>query len=171
MPQQCFHPIGAADALGWLNADAAFSPALAAFLAEHCFPPDNLEATIENLTTPLMRAARLARLDIVDELIGLGARLDARNADGNTALWLACFANDARVVHRLIEAGANLDNQNDNGATCLMYAASSGKAALVNVLLGAGANPRIANLDDFRAVELASTIECLHLLRYTAYVL
>lgn len=140
------------------------SPELADFLRAEGFPP-GLDAQGANLTTPLMRAARLARIELVRELIRLGANLELRNADGNTALWLACFSNERAVVEALIDAGASLDNQNDNGATCLMYAASSGKAELVALLLARGCNPSLQSLDDFRAVDLASTVECLRLLR------
>ena len=88
--------------------------------------------------------------------------------DGNTALWLACFGGDAAVVQRLIAAGARLDNQNDTGATALMYCASSGRDALVGLLLGAGADASLRTLDDFRAVDLAATVDSLRLLRHTA---
>ena len=58
-----------------------------------------------------------------------------------------------------------MDHQNDNGATCLMYAASTGKHAVVEKLLHAGANPQLKTLDDFSALDMAATIECLRLLR------
>jgi uncharacterized protein len=143
------------------------SDTLKAFLLGEKFPAGGLDTTIDNATTPLMRAARLGRLEIVRELITLGANLELRNADGNTALWLACFSNDRAVVAALIDAGASLDNQNDNGATCLMYAASSGRHELVQLLLDRGADAQLRNYDDFRAGELASTVECLKLLRHT----
>jgi len=65
----------------------------------------------------------------------------------------------------LIRAGIALDHQNDNGATCLMYAASTGKHAVVDMLLASGADPLLTTLDDFSALDMAATIECLHLLR------
>jgi rhodanese-related sulfurtransferase len=141
------------------------SEPLRAFLVAEKFPRGGLDTTIDNGTTPLMRAARFGKRALVEELVALGAKLEPKNADGNTALWLACFSGDLDVVSALIEAGANLDNQNDNGATCLMYAASSGKADLVALLLAAGANAELQNFDDFRALDLASTIDCLRLLR------
>jgi len=150
------------------SCNAALSPPLAEFLADSGFPPNDLYALIANETTSLMRAARLGRLDLVDELIELGAPLDAHNADGNTALWLACFSGNLALIRRLLAAGAAIDNQNENGATCLMYAASNGKVEIVKLLLAHGADAKLPNLDDFRAVDLAATIECLELLRHTA---
>jgi thiosulfate/3-mercaptopyruvate sulfurtransferase len=46
-----------------------------------------------------------------------------------------------------------------------MYAASTGKHAVVEKLLNAGANPQLKTLDDYSALDMAATIECLRLLR------
>ena len=143
------------------------SPALQAFMAEEGCALVRIDAAAAHGMTPLMKAARAARLDLVDELIDLGADLEARNSDGNTALWLACFGGDAAVVQRLIAAGARLDNQNDTGATALMYCASTGRDGLVGLLLDAGADAQLQTQDDFRAVDLAATAGSLRLLRHT----
>ncbi len=144
------------------------SAPLQEFMFREGFSTPHVDTPADNGMTPLMKAARAARLDLVDELIDRGADLEARNTDGNTALWLACFGGDAGVVQRLLAAGARLDNQNDNGATALMYCASSGRDALVGLLLGAGADSGLRTLDDFRAVDLAATAGTLRLLRHTA---
>ena len=103
------------------------SPALSNWLVAQGFPPENLNATIHNRTTPLMHAARLGDHDIAAELIECGAKLNATNNDGNNALWLACFNGNLKLISLLIESGVDPDNQNDNGATCLMYASSASK--------------------------------------------
>jgi len=46
-----------------------------------------------------------------------------------------------------------------------MYAASSSKPEIVRTLLGLGADPRIQTQDDFSALDMAASIECLQLLR------
>jgi len=107
----------------------------------------------------------MGQADILDELLSAGVDLRRRNADGNNALWLACVSDDAHVVQRLIKAGIDIDNQNDAGATALMYTASAGKATLCQLLLDAGASPHLRNQDDFQAIDLASTWECLKALR------
>lgn len=140
-------------------------PALAAWLAAEGYPADDLDARLANATTPLMRAARLGLAGHVAELVIAGAPLESRNSDGNTALWLACFSDDAETLDILLNAGANPDNVNDNGATCLMYAASAGKAAVVRALLAAGADSGLRTLDDYTALDMAATVECLELLR------
>ena len=138
---------------------------LNAWLMEQGFPPHGLNATIANRTTPLMQAARLGALAVAAELIAAGADLDARNSDGNNALWLACFHGSLEMMDLLIGKGIALDNQNDNGATCLMYAASASKTAVVAKLLEAGADAGLQNLDDFTALDMAANLECLVMLR------
>ena len=135
------------------------------WLAAQGFPPGDIHATVEHGLTPLMKASHLGDAGIVAALVRSGARLDARNADGNNALWLACVGANLEVIDFLIQSGANIDNQNDSGATCLMYAASTGKAEVLQALLAAGADAQCKTLDDFTALDMASTLACLNLLR------
>lgn len=141
---------------------------LTAFLHEHGFDLELLEQPREHGLTPLMRAAWLGRLDVIELLLARRVQLQTRNPDGNNALWLGCVSNRPDVVSRLIAAGVDLDNQNETGATSLMYAASSGKDAIVRLLLDAGANPHLRNQDDAKAVDMAATLGSLTLLRHTA---
>jgi thiosulfate/3-mercaptopyruvate sulfurtransferase len=69
------------------------------------------------------------------------------------------------VIDLLVAAGVDLNNRNENGATSLMYAASSGRAEVVAHLLAKGADAAPETLDGFSALDLASTAECLNLLR------
>ena len=120
---------------------------------------------LSNGTTPLMHAARVGDIEVVKALLARGADPALMNADGNGALWFACFADSEDCVSALIDAKAPLDSQNVNGATALIYCASAGKAPLVKLLLDAGANPELMTLDDFTALELASNMVCLKLLK------
>ncbi|WP_029005729.1 ankyrin repeat domain-containing protein [Azorhizobium doebereinerae] len=140
-------------------------PDLSAWLAAHGFPPDDVDGVIANLTTPLMTAAHVGDVEAVCQLLAAGADMNARNADGNTALWLACVGRHLEVIDLLVAAGTDIDNQNDNGATALMYAASAGLAGVVARLLARGADMRAQTLDGFSALDLAGTLECLALLR------
>lgn len=138
------------------------------WLVAQGFPPDGVEAVIENRTTPLMQACRLGDGAMVDALLQAGAKLGATNGDGNNALWLACFNGDVAIIDRLLDSGIAIDHQNDSGATCLMYAASSSKTAVVERLLQAGADTGVQSQDDFTALDMAANLECLHLLRAAA---
>lgn len=145
------------------------TPTLATFLADHDFPQDQLSAPqADGRFTPLMRACKEGRLDIVDELLTLGADIAVTNADGCNALWLACYNGNPAIIQRLIDAGIDIDLQNGNGATCLMYVASNSKPEIVRLLLENGADAALRNFDDFSARDLAASIECLRLLKKAA---
>jgi ankyrin repeat protein len=115
--------------------------------------------------TPLMQAAWRGEAAVVEALLAQGVSLSAVNNDGNNALWLACVSNDPALVIRLAQAGAPIDNLNATGATSLMYAASSGKPEIVRALLALGADPLIQTQDDYTALDMAASLECLQLLR------
>jgi uncharacterized protein len=144
------------------------SVALETFLAEHDFDTRDLNRARAHGLTPLMRAALSGEAALVDELLALDVAANARNGDGNNALWLACVAGDAGIVRALIAAGIDIDNCNDTGATALMYTASSGKHDMLALLLGYGADATLRTGDDYMAVDLAATEACLRLLRHTA---
>lgn len=145
------------------------SPQLNTFLAEHGFSPANLDAAqADGQFTPLMRAAKLGRGEIIEELLAHGVDLNARNTDGCNALWLACYNGDHAIIERLIAASIDIDNQNGNGASCLMYVASNSKPDLVRLLLENGADASLKNFDDFSALDLAASLACLKLLRKAA---
>lgn len=144
---------------------STLSPQLESWLLAHGYPLTSLESTADHGLTPLMRASKAGNTAIVIELLQAGASPHTRNSDGNHALWLACLGENPDTLDVLIDAGSSLDHQNDNDATCLMYAASTGKHAVVEKLLSAGANPHLRTQDDFSALDMAATIECLRLLR------
>lgn len=144
------------------------SKALADFIAEYHFDAANLDSPWDHALTPLMRAALLGRDDLAEELLAHSVNVHLRNSDGNNALWLACVSGNGTLVQRLIDAGIDLDNRNLTGATALMYTSSSGKHEMMNILLENGADPFIRTDDNYLAVELAATTECLQLLRHTA---
>lgn len=141
------------------------SDGLSQWLAANGYSSDELEKTGFNGETALMFAARRGRTDHLVELIDRGADLEARNHDGNSAVWLACYSNDIHCLTELIRCGANLNVQNDNGATPLIYSASAGREAMVKQLIAAGANPYLKTLDDFTALDVASTLPILRLLK------
>ncbi|MDD2759704.1 MAG: ankyrin repeat domain-containing protein [Methylomonas sp.] len=113
----------------------------------------------------LILAAQQGRNDVLECLIAQGADLSVTDLYGNNALWAACFAEASSCISLLLNAGIDIDFQNTTGATALTYASSSGKHQIVSQLLQAGANPLLTTQDDFSALDLASTRQCLKLLR------
>jgi ankyrin repeat protein len=67
--------------------------------------------------------------------------VNAREADGTTALHWAARADDAAAVRTLLRAGARADVANRYGVTPLALAAANGNAAILDLLIAAGADP------------------------------
>lgn len=119
-----------------------------------------------------MKATREGVYAVVKELINAGVDINARNSDAfgglrlhNNALWFACFGNHYDLINLLLTVNINIDNQNDNGATVLMYAASSGKTEVIKLLLPHYPNLDLKNLDDYKAIDFASNVEVLRILK------
>lgn len=138
---------------------------LATWLAANGFDPGQPAAPGPHGNTPLMHAAWRGAHHTLDALLALDVPLDATNGDGNNALWLACVNGESGLIRALAAHGVPLDHANLTGATALMYAASAGKAEVVATLLALGADPHQRTQDDFSALDMAATIECLRLLR------
>jgi rhodanese-related sulfurtransferase len=140
-------------------------PALAAWLIAEGFDPTQPEAPGQHGNTPLMHAAWRGSADAVNALLAFGVPLDAVNNDGNNALWLACVNGDPALIRTLVAAGVPINHTNLVTATALMYGASSGKHEVVATLLALDANPNLLSQDDFSALDMAASLECLQLLR------
>jgi uncharacterized protein len=89
----------------------------------------------------LVDAARSQDQSKVRALLNRKADVNARSADGSTALLWAAHWNDVATADLLIRAGANANTSNDFGMTPLSRACTNGSAALVELLLEGGANP------------------------------
>jgi thiosulfate/3-mercaptopyruvate sulfurtransferase len=140
------------------------SPELKAWLRDEGFG-DDLDATLANAMTPLMRAALKGDIEVAQKILAAGGKIAAVNGDGNNALWLACVEQHLEMLDLLIEAGIDIDHRNENGATALMFAASSGRTEVVAHLLARGAEIRAETPDGFSAMDMAANIDCLNLLR------
>lgn len=93
------------------NGSTALDTELQQWLVAQQFPSDNVNAAIANATTPLMKACHVGDGNIVRLLIAAGAQVNARNADGNNALWLASVGGHLEMIDMLVEAGVDIDNR------------------------------------------------------------
>jgi ankyrin repeat protein len=83
-------------------------------------------------------AAALAALDS-------GSDVNARGADGSTALIWAAYNGDAELVDRLLAAGADVNAKNEFGTSAITEAAIGGYADIVGALLKGGADADTTN--------------------------
>jgi cytohesin len=73
--------------------------------------------------TPLHRAASRGRVEILQMLIGAGAKLNVQDKGGWTPFHWAASNGRVEVLRVLIDAGADLDLQDKEGRTALHWAA------------------------------------------------
>lgn len=115
----------------------------------------NLESkAYRNQETPLISAARGRhhntdegkQLEIVNFLLAKGAKVNARDNKGNTALMSASIFNKIDVIKSLVAAGAEINAQNNQGDTALMEVSSGlHHKATIETLLDNGADMHILN--------------------------
>ncbi|MBY0352909.1 ankyrin repeat domain-containing protein [Candidatus Babeliales bacterium] len=96
--------------------------------------------TQQFLTDQLITAAQTGNLARLQELITLGANVDATNNDGETPLHWAAYSGHLPCVQELIAAGANISATNNNGETPLIVTTSFGHLNCVQTLIASGAN-------------------------------
>jgi hypothetical protein len=104
--------------------------------------------------TPLMLAAWSRCEPCVEMLLERDALIDNPAAPW-TPLHYAAHQGDARIVARLLQAGARVDARSANGTTPLMMGAMSGVPDVAKALMKAGADPKLRNLNQDRAEDLA----------------
>lgn len=89
-------------------------------------------------TPPLVLAAGRGDREVVELLLGVGARPDAGR--DRSALEQAARNGQVEVLRVLLGAGARVDEPDEDGYTPLMWAAREGHRDAVHCLLEAGAN-------------------------------
>jgi ankyrin repeat protein len=87
-----------------------------------------------------MTAARTGKPGPVKALLARGARVNARDRKGQTALMWAAAEGHAEVVSILLAARADFKRSLPSGFTPLLFAAREGRIDVVRVLLKAGAD-------------------------------
>ncbi|XP_012155551.1 protein TANC2 isoform X2 [Ceratitis capitata] len=105
---------------------------------------------------PLTAAACNGCSDAVAILLSKGARIDARNKQDFTALWLAVKEGHWAVVEKLIQNGADIDEPVTAARkTPLMIAAEEGHIELLDLLIERGASLEAQDEEGFTALSWA----------------
>ena len=106
-----------------------------------------------------------ANLNLVRDLIQLGADLDCQREYGYSALHWCAFKNRPEIARILIDAGADVNVQDREGWTALHWCANYNRMEIANMLLDSGADKTIQDDGGKLPYELAYTQELKELLQ------
>ena len=93
----------------------------------------------------MIAAAERGELPVVRSLFREGARLDARDQRGRTALLAATQRNRIEVAKFLIQEGADVNAKDFIQDTPFLYAGAEGRTEILKLTLAAGANLKDIN--------------------------
>jgi uncharacterized protein len=93
----------------------------------------------------LIQAAERGELLVVRRLLGDGARIDARDHRGRSALLAATYRNRVEVARYLIQEGADVNAKDFIQDTPFLYAAAEGRIEILKMTLAAGADLKDTN--------------------------
>jgi uncharacterized protein len=96
-----------------------------------------------------------ARSPIADVILACVADLNARDADGWTALMWASWSGLPQVAKKLVDAGASVSVADREGNTALTLAAARGNSEVVQLLVAKGADPKLTARNGMNAAGFA----------------
>jgi ankyrin repeat protein len=100
---------------------------------------ERLSENLKSIPSPLHYASAVGLVESVKILLKKGAEIDAKDNNGETALYRAASKRHEAVVKLLLENGAEFNVKGSDGKTTLYWAAYHGHEAVVKLLLGKGA--------------------------------
>jgi ankyrin repeat protein len=108
----------------------------------------------EHEQTAIILAARFGDKELIEMLINEGAKVDARDDKGRTALFFTDVGTE--IFASLLASGANIHAVDHEGNSLLMQKVSqSASLNEVEALLKLGINPDIRNVEGESALDLA----------------
>ena len=107
--------------------------------------------------TPLLFAARVGHLAVVEELVSAGADVSDRAADGTSALVVAAHSGHGALAIFLLEKGAD-PNANGSGYSALHIAIRRGDLEVVKALIARGADPNARLIQATAARRLSNDV-------------
>lgn len=134
------------------NSPTAFMIACGDIYVQETFPATPYNSTI---VMPVDKKGDPELTDLARLMLAHGAVIDARDANGCTALMLASDIYTDGMVALLLDSGAQTDLQDDNGQTALHHAAISGDPDAVQLLIKHHANVYLTDTEGYTADDLA----------------
>ena len=114
----------------------------------------------------LIAAAAAGDMPGIRAALADGADIDARDADGRTAILAATIAGRTAAVEALIDAEANVDLQDDRLDNPFLYAGAEGLFDILRMVNEAGADPALTNRFGGTALIPASERGHVEVVRY-----
>jgi len=107
--------------------------------------------------TPLIWAVRGNHLETVQVLLQLGADVNIKDNEMDTALHWAAIKGGQRtdIVKALLDSGASINMQDKQGRTPLTYTIRVNSPAIANILLDHGANVYLKDKKGMTILDLA----------------
>jgi cytohesin len=151
-------------ALGYAVRAEKPDPELVALLLDAGAFPD---ARDESGATPLIRAAWVAKVDVVRQLLAAGAdpNSPARDGDGRTALMAATEMNDDATIYRLLRAAGARPNDRSELSEALRMAVFRGVGPVVDDLLADGVDVNAESSDGVTPLATAAMMGRLEFAR------
>jgi ankyrin repeat protein len=97
------------------------------------------------LERDLIAAAERGEIVVVRKLLGQGARINARDQRGRTALMAATHRDEVEAARFLIQEGADVNAKDFIQDTPFLYAAAEGRVEILKMTLSAGADVKDTN--------------------------
>jgi len=93
-----------------------------------------------SMQTQLLGAAAAGDAESVQKLLAKGADIEARDANGRSALLLATHHNKISIARMLIDAGADVNAMDNISDSPFLYAGAEGRLEILRMTLSQGAD-------------------------------
>lgn len=100
----------------------------------------DLKRPAEDVAAPLYYASLYGLQEVAQQLLGNGAKVDARGGKYGNALQAASHRGYGASVEMLLKAGADVNMQGGEDGSALQAAARRGHISIIQLLLSSGAN-------------------------------
>ncbi|CAH1100028.1 unnamed protein product [Psylliodes chrysocephalus] len=116
------------------------------------FPHVPVDCVTKKGNTPLIMAAKMDHVDVIEYLREKGAKIDARDDRKCTPLIKTCSWNFLETCKILVHNGADVDAVDAISVSSLSHAAKRGYIEIVKFLLQEGANPNSVSKDMYNNI-------------------